>query len=106
MPLVIENLVDYQIRRLLMLRNRILTIIVLVPLLVWAIYAMPRDIFSIMALLVCMWIAWEWSYVCAVQSKLLRLGFVILCAVVCAIIAYMPILSWAILIASLLFSDC
>ena len=84
-----------------MLKQRILTIIVLVPFLVWAIYAMPPRVFAISAILVCMWIAWEWSYVCELRSKLLRFCFMILCAAVCFAGLYSS--AWIFLLLSILF---
>ena len=86
-----------------MLKQRLLTIIVLVPLIIWAIFSMSPRAFSIMSALLCLWIGWEWAYVCAVRSKTLRLLFALLCAGICCLAWFKPVIAAPILQATLLF---
>lgn len=61
-----------------MLKYRILTALVLLPLLVFAILKLPLNYFSVLLTLITAWGAWEWSALVGFQKILLRSLFVIM----------------------------
>ena len=84
-----------------MIKYRLLTIAVLLPLLLWGIYSLSAASFMWVSLLVALWIAWEWSYVSKLTSIILRLLYVVVCAALCFMAAH--IIAWPILLCSAVF---
>lgn len=58
-----------------MLKQRIITAAILVPLVVWAVLALPQDFFSLIIALITLLAAWEWLNLIDVKCKIKRSVF-------------------------------
>ena len=61
-----------------MLKQRILTAVILAPLLIWAILALPAGYFSLLIGAVFLLAAWEWSALSGLSKPLARLSYLLL----------------------------
>ena len=84
-----------------MLKQRLLTILILVPLLVWAIYSASAFYFAVATMLVCTWIAWEWAYVCKLGSLPLRAFYTLICLAGCILNWIYGAIAWYFLLSAL-----
>ncbi|MDH5180041.1 MAG: phosphatidate cytidylyltransferase [Gammaproteobacteria bacterium] len=70
-----------------MLKQRILTAIILVPLLVWGIFALPKQWFTLLAAIVFLAACWEWTRLAELTSSLQRVVY-------CVVLAALMVLYW------------
>ncbi len=61
-----------------MLKHRILTAVLLIPLVIWAILTLATEWLAIIISTVILIGAWEWAGLCGWQGKLARLGYTVL----------------------------
>lgn len=59
-----------------MLRNRIITALILLPLVIYAILNLSYDWYSLMVAVILLIAAWEWAFLAGLNSMLLRIVFV------------------------------
>lgn len=60
-----------------MLKQRIFTSLILAPLIIWGIYALPQNIFTIIMAAVTAMGAWEWSKICQLEKHISRILYII-----------------------------
>lgn len=85
-----------------MLKQRVLTALVLAPLALLAVFFLPRNIFDAVLALIFLYAGWEWSNLCRLNTPG-RLGYVILHAGLLALVALLPALLPVTLVLALLF---
>lgn len=73
-----------------MLKQRLLTIVVLVPLLIGGLYYLPAYFLGVFGLLLLAWMAWEWSQLAMINHLLAKLIYV----VVVVTLAYFLVNKW------------
>ena len=67
-----------------MLLQRLITALVLVPLVVWGVLKSPHDLFALLAAGVFLMCGWEWSRLTGMRSILARAGYLLLIAAIMA----------------------
>lgn len=60
-----------------MLKQRVITALILAPLIGWGIYALPQNIFTIIMAVVVAMGAWEWSKICHLETYYSRILYII-----------------------------
>lgn len=83
-----------------MLKKRILTAIVLVPLLILAIWFLPKLWFAALIGAVIVWAGWEWSALVGWQDRTWRMVYSAVLVVTLIVAAYLPV-HWVLVIALL-----
>ncbi|WP_251365729.1 hypothetical protein [Coxiella-like endosymbiont of Rhipicephalus sanguineus] len=85
-----------------MFKHRVLTLLVLVPLLLLAILYLPMPWFSLLIGAVMLWSAWEWSPLAGIKNYYFRVLYVI--AILLALIGtyYFPIF-WVLIISFIIW---
>jgi phosphatidate cytidylyltransferase len=92
-----------------MLKQRILTALVLIALTVWALFAWPQPAFAAFLGVFILVGAWEWTALCGLQKLPVRLAYVALIGVVGGVLAASPVqlatpsLVWPVLAAVVLW---
>ncbi len=88
-----------------MLKQRLLAALVLLPLLLWAVFAMPTQYFQLFIAVVLLIAAWEWSGIMQLQELPKRLGYVALIGLLTAMLARFigPDITSPLLLAAVLF---
>jgi len=92
-----------------MLKQRILTALVLIVLTVWALFAWPQPAFAAFLGVFILVGAWEWTALCGLQKLTVRLAYVALIGVVGGVLAASPVqlatpsLVWPVLAAVVLW---
>lgn len=81
-----------------MLKKRILTAIVLVPILILVIWLLPMPWLSILIGLVIVWAAWEWSGLIGWQDKIWRMVYTAIVTIALVVTHYLPI-NWVLVFA-------
>lgn len=71
-----------------MLKQRILTAVVLIPLVLLAIYYLPQHFFEIFLGIIMLGCAWEWTKLMQVTNTLERISYICLVAVICYAITW------------------
>lgn len=71
-----------------MLLQRLLTALVLVPLVVWGVLKLPHDLFALFAAGVFLLCGWEWSRLTGMRPILARAGYLLLIAAIMAWLFY------------------
>ena len=66
----------------LMLKTRIITAVILIPIVLLILFYLPPMPFLLLTGLVSLWGAWEWSHIMQMQKKSLRIAYVVLIAIV------------------------
>lgn len=61
-----------------MLKQRIITAVILIPLLVWGIFELPKSGFTLLVSLVFLGASWEWSKLAELNNVLLRVAYTLL----------------------------
>ena len=74
-----------------MLIQRILTAIVLIPLVIIALFFAPLSIFSYLIITVCALAAWEWSNFLRMVKKTQKAAFMVLIIILLALLYLIPI---------------
>ena len=74
-----------------MLKQRIITALILAPLVIWGIFALPNDGFVAFVALITILGAWEWSRLSGLQALAGRLAFV-------AVVAVLLVVLWKLLL--------
>ena len=80
-----------------MLKLRVLTALVLIPLMLWALFALPQTAFMIFIGVFVLIGAWEWSALCALKKMPARLAYVVLLAIAGVLLLITPSLTLALL---------
>lgn len=80
-----------------MLKLRILTAIILIPLVIWAVIALQQPYFALVSALVIALAAWEWAQFCSWKKIWIRALYAV--AVVCSLFIAVHLPGWAILFA-------
>lgn len=88
-----------------MLKHRLLAALVLLPLLLWAVFAMPPIAFQLFIAAVLLVAAWEWSGIMQLSELPKRLGYVAFIALLVALVARFigPDITSPLLLAAVLF---
>ncbi len=73
-----------------MLRNRILTALVLIPLVVWGVLALPTPWFTLITLLVMLAGAWEWNRLIPMPQSVPTPTYPVLIGALCALLYLFP----------------
>lgn len=74
-----------------MLKQRILTAVILIPLLVWGIFELPKAYFTLLVGLIFLGACWEWSRLAGLVNNLHR-------AVYCLLLGLLMVLCWQLVI--------
>ncbi|MGL4957918.1 MAG: phosphatidate cytidylyltransferase, partial [Plesiomonas sp.] len=64
-----------------MLKQRIITALILVPLVIAGLFKLSPDYFAVLALALCMLAAWEWALLAGFESKPVRVAISVICGV-------------------------
>ena len=80
-----------------MLKLRVLTALVLIPLMLWALFALPQTAFMIFIGVFVLIGAWEWSALCALKKMPARLAYVVLLAIAGVLLLITPSLTLALM---------
>lgn len=75
-----------------MLKQRILTALVLIALMVWVLFAWPQPAFAVFLGVFILVGVWEWTALCGLQKLPVRLAYVMLVGIVGAVLAASPVL--------------
>lgn len=67
-----------------MLLQRLITALILVPLVVWGVLKSPHDLFALLAAAVFLLCGWEWARLTGMRSILARAGYLLLIAAIMA----------------------
>ena len=86
-----------------MLRTRIITALVLLPLILAAIYWLPLAGFALVFWLIAAAAAWEWTALAGIGTLPARAGYLLVLALLCAAVWILPALGHAVLLAGALF---
>ncbi len=86
-----------------MLRTRIITALVLLPLILGAIYLLPLTGFAVVFWLIAAAAAWEWAALAGIRTPLARAGYLLVLAALCAAVWVVPAVASAVLYAGTLF---
>ncbi|HAZ54545.1 MAG TPA: phosphatidate cytidylyltransferase [Franconibacter helveticus] len=71
-----------------MLKYRLLSAFVLIPVVIAALFWLPPMGFAIATLVVCMLAAWEWGQLCGLSSHVQRVGLAVLCGLLLALMLF------------------
>lgn len=84
-----------------MLKHRLITALVLVPVLIVMIWFLPMPWFAILAGIIMAWAAWEWSGFFEASTLLIRIGYVVFIVVMLVVTYFLPIewVLWVTLLA-------
>ncbi|MBA2653861.1 MAG: phosphatidate cytidylyltransferase [Gammaproteobacteria bacterium] len=74
-----------------MLKPRIFTALILIPIVIAAVFFMPPLTFFSLALLVILLAGWEWSILAELPNLTLRIGFLVLLAAVLVLSVFVPL---------------
>ncbi|MCR1568329.1 phosphatidate cytidylyltransferase [Mixta sp.] len=71
-----------------MLKSRLITAFILIPLVIAALFWLPPSGFAIATLVVCMLAAWEWGQLAGFTSRLQRIWLAVLCGLLLALMLF------------------
>lgn len=88
-----------------MLKYRLISALVLIPVVIAALFLLPPGGFALVTLLVCVLAAWEWGQLCGFKTRSQRLTLAIICGLILAVMlfitplyqqtAYLPVIQFS-----------
>ena len=60
------------------LKQRLLTALILIPLVIWGVFALSTPVLALVLAVAMLWAAWEWSALAGIQSKPQRGAYLLL----------------------------